>query len=149
MKRELILTHEFVEFIPQELIEGIIYVSIVFSTAVHKCCCGCGNEVVTPLSPTDWELIFDGETISLYPSIGNWGFECQSHYWIRRNRVKWAPKLTRKEIEAGRSHDRWTKEVYFENAKTQQVDEAKANARESQEGKLKEGLWRRLKKRLF
>ena len=59
MKRELVLRHEFVEFIPDKLVDGVIYVSIPYATVAHKCCCGCGMEVVTPLSPTDWELIFD------------------------------------------------------------------------------------------
>ena len=68
--------------------EGKIYVSIAYATAVHKCACGCGKEVVTPLSPTDWKLIFDGKTVSLDPSIGNWGFPCRSHYWVRNNRAR-------------------------------------------------------------
>lgn len=114
MNRELTLTHEFVEYIPQELKDGTVYVSIPFATASHKCCCGCGNEVVTPLTPTDWQLTFDGETISLDPSIGNWSFACQSHYWVRKNRVRWAPKWSQQEIQAGRSHDRRTKQQYFE-----------------------------------
>ncbi len=71
MKRETALTHEFVEYIPEHLKDGTVYVSIPFATAAHKCCCGCGKEVVTPLTPTDWQLTFDGETISLEPSIGN------------------------------------------------------------------------------
>lgn len=114
MKREMILKHEFVEFIPNELKEGTIYVSIPFATVAHKCCCGCGNEIVTPLSPTDWKLVFDGQTISLDPSIGNWSFDCQSHYWIIRSRARWARRWSRKEIQAGRAHDRSTKKKYFE-----------------------------------
>jgi hypothetical protein len=80
---------EFVEFIPDELKDGEIYVSMRFRTATHLCCCGCGNKVVTPLQPTDWKLIFNGKTISLEPSIGNWNFACRSHYWIRNNEVVW------------------------------------------------------------
>lgn len=80
-----ILTHEFVEFVPDQLEEGKLYISIPCSVVVHKCACGCGNEVVMHLSPTDWKLTFDGETISLYPSVGNWQFPCRSHYWIRKN----------------------------------------------------------------
>ena len=87
MKQDVVLKHEFVEFIPGELKEGTIYVSIRFGTASHLCVCGCGNKVVTPIRPTDWKLIFDGKTISLDPSIGNWSFACQSHYWIRNNKV--------------------------------------------------------------
>jgi hypothetical protein len=53
MRQEIVLKHEFVEFIPDELKEGTIYVSIRFATATHLCCCGCGSRVVTPLRPTD------------------------------------------------------------------------------------------------
>ncbi len=96
------IQHRFVEHIPSTLEEGVLYVSIPFATAIHRCACGCGNQVVTPLSPVDWRLIFDGQTASLQPSIGNWNFPCKSHYWITRNTVRWAPRLSRKEIEAGR-----------------------------------------------
>jgi uncharacterized protein DUF6527 len=112
MKRTAI-KHEFVEFIPEILEEGMLYVSIPYATAVHKCCCDCGREVVTPLSPTDWELRFDGKTISLDPSIGSWALKCQSHYWIRHDRVVWARRWSRKEIEQGRARERREKEGYF------------------------------------
>ena len=113
MKPDIVLRHEFVEFIPDELKQGTVYVSIRFATASHLCLCGCGNKVVTPLRPTDWKLIFDGKTISLDPSIGNWSFACRSHYWIRNNRIKWAPRWSKEEIASGRSHDRAVKETYF------------------------------------
>ena len=90
MTRVQTLTHEFVEYIPRELKDGVVYVSIPFATVIHKCCCGCGQQVVTPLSPSQWTLIFDGKSISLHPSIGNWNFPCKSHYWIKQNRVSWA-----------------------------------------------------------
>src|ERR1043166_4901099 len=96
MKRDRI-TFQFVEFMPkeQDLEEGTVYVSVTYSTAIHKCCCGCGNKVVTPISPTDWTLIFDRDTISLDPSIGSWSLPCRSHYWITRNMVEWAAPWTR------------------------------------------------------
>lgn len=113
MKQQTVLTHKFVDFIPDDLKEGVIYVCVQYATLAHKCCCGCGKEVVTPLSPTDWKLIFDGKTITLDPSIGNWSFECQSHYWIRGNRVRWALKWSQEMIEAGRARDRFAKERYY------------------------------------
>jgi hypothetical protein len=70
MTPEIALNHDFVEFIPDELEQGTVYVSIRFATASHLCVCGCGNKVVTPIRPTDWTLTFDGKTISLDPSIG-------------------------------------------------------------------------------
>lgn len=103
MRPVVVLKHEFVEFIPEELDEKTIYVSIRFATATHLCCCGCGNKVVTPLRPTDWSLVFDGKTVSLHPSVGNWSFPCQSHYWIRNNRASWAAQWTKEEIAAGRA----------------------------------------------
>ena len=86
------LRHHFVDFIPEHLADGHLYVCMEHATAIHRCCCGCGSEVVTPLAPDDWKLTFDGEAISLSPSIGNWSFKCRSHYWIRNDRVVWARK---------------------------------------------------------
>lgn len=104
--------HRFVEQIPERLEEGILYISIQYATGMHLCACGCGHEVVTPLSPTDWEMTFDGETVSLTPSIGSWSLKCQSHYWIRRGRVRWARWMSREEIERGRERYRRRKERY-------------------------------------
>jgi Family of unknown function (DUF6527) len=145
MRPETALTHEFVEYIPNDLNYGTIYVSIAFATVTHKCCCGCGNEVVTPLSPTDWKLIFDGQSISLYPSIGNWNFDCQSHYWIEHNKVKWAPRWSQEEIDSGRSLDRLMKKKYFDSNKRLAVTDTNASAGRPREGKSEESLWQRLK----
>ena len=112
MKPPKSLTHEFVEFIPDAIDEGKIYVSIAYATAVHKCACGCGKEVVTPLSPTDWKLIFDGRTVSLDPSIGNWSFPCRSHYWVRNNRTVWAKDWSQERVNANRALDLLSKHKY-------------------------------------
>jgi hypothetical protein len=66
--------------------------------------------VVTPLSPTDWALTYDGETVSLDPSVGNWGFPCKSHYWIERSKVIWAPQWTDWQIAEGRARNLRAKE---------------------------------------
>lgn len=117
MTRRDDVRHEFVEFIPSVLQAGIIYVSIPYATVVHLCCCGCGSEVVTPLAPTDWALVYNGDSISLKPSIGNWGLPCRSHYWIVRNRVRWARTWTDERIAEGRDRDRRRRSAYF-NATT-------------------------------
>lgn len=98
---------EFLDSIPSldSMASGVLYVSMKYATVSHRCACGCGNEVVTPLSPLDWSMLFDGESVSLQPSIGNWGFQCQSHYWIKRNRVRWAPRWTKAQIERARAAD--------------------------------------------
>ena len=88
---------------PRPLEDGILYVSIRFRIVSHNCCCGCGNEVVTNLSPKGWQLTYDGESISLYPSIGNWDFKCRSHYWITRDTVRWAESWSDEEILEART----------------------------------------------
>lgn len=82
MMRHELLKHAFVEHIPEKVEPGILYVSMEYGTAAHSCYCGCGEEVVTPFTPTDWKMIFDGETVSLNPSIGNWTLDCRAHYVI-------------------------------------------------------------------
>ena len=104
---------EFVEFIPPELIEGKLYVSMIYATTVHLCACGCGNKVVLPLSPAEWQMFFDGEAVSLTPSIGNWEFPCRSHYWITGNAIRWAAPWTKEQVEAGRRRDQADLDSYF------------------------------------
>ncbi|MCW5318680.1 hypothetical protein GTQ43_34885 [Nostoc sp. KVJ3] len=122
MNRLNAIEHQFVEFIPSELKEGIIYVSIAYTTAVHKCCCGCGNKVVTPITPTDWKLIFDGKTISLTPSIGNWSFPCRSHYWVKRNKIRWAEDWSDKQVDAGRKREEAATQHYYDAAQPPTVE---------------------------
>jgi hypothetical protein len=88
----------FGEFIPEHLAEGVLYISERYRTCSHKCCCGCGEEVVTPLSPSEWKLTREGDLVSLWPSVGNWEYACRSHYVIRRNRVRWAGPMTAKQV---------------------------------------------------
>ena len=114
--KTVVLRHEFVETVPQHLDEGVLYVSMLYATAVHRCCCGCGTEVVTPLSPTDWQMTFNGETVSLNPSIGNWSFKCRSHYWIRQGRITWGTQLSGREIAALRAGQRLEKDRYYKGA---------------------------------
>ena len=127
------------EYIPENLNEGTVYVCMRFATVVHKCCCGCGNEVVTPLSPTDWTLVFDGQSISLDPSIGNWSFPCQSHYWIRGNRVRWAPRWSQERIKAGRAHDASAKQRYFDDPTGSVIADMVTSARESEVKRTRNG----------
>lgn len=109
--------YKFVDIVPDTIDPGILYISTEYKTAIHICPCGCGNEVVTPLSPHDWKLTFDGDSVSLYPSIGSWGLPCQSHYWITNNKVEWAPKWSRNEIERGRKQDKRNKDTYYKKEK--------------------------------
>lgn len=107
------MQHRFVEIIPDAVEDDVLYISLKYCTAIHKCVYGCGNEVVTPISPTDWKLIFDGKTVSLSPSIGNWNFNCQSHYWIKRNEIVYAREWDKEEIQFGRANDEKRKAKYY------------------------------------
>lgn len=105
--------HEFVRSFPEPLQNGVLYVSLEFANVAHRCCCGCGQEVYTPLSPRDWAMTFDGETVSLAPSIGNWSFPCRSHYWLNQGRVSWAKQWTQEQVEMGRTSDRVRKAHHY------------------------------------
>lgn len=107
------IVSQFVEYIPPELENGVLYISDRFATASHRCACGCGLVVVTPLKPTHWKLINKDGRVSLKPSIGNWSFPCQSHYWIRNNGIEWAPKWSKSQIEKGREYDARERDHYL------------------------------------
>lgn len=107
------LEHRFVRHIPDKLEPGVLYISMEYGTAAHSCCCGCEEEVVTPFTPTDWNMTFDGETVSLRPSIGNWTLACRSHYVIKRGRVIEAGPWTDEQVEAERRRDRAAKARFY------------------------------------
>lgn len=115
--------HRFVQFVPDTPDEGIPYISIEFATAVHKCACGCGEEVVTPLSPTQWRLTFDGEAVSLFPSVGSWSLPCQSHYFIERNRVLPMRPWSSREIAAGRSRSAALRDAYYRGSSIEDLED--------------------------
>lgn len=98
-------SHQFVDTIPECLEEGVLYVSIPYDTCLHNCACGCGKEVVTPLSVNDWRMTYDGESVSLSPSIGNWSYPCRSHYWIRKGKIEWAGSWSEEKILEERAED--------------------------------------------
>ena len=97
--------HQFVTSAPRELSPGVLYVSLAYCTMLHLCACGCGRKVVTPLSPNDWSMTFNGKTVSIYPSIGSWSLPCQSHYFIRYGKVVWARQWSYEQIKKNRKAD--------------------------------------------
>ena len=105
MKRQARLEHEWVRYLPEKPELGVLYVSREYNTATHLCCCGCGMEVVTPLNAAKWRLTDHGDSVSLGPSIGNWSFPCQSHYWISRGEVEWVGHMTDEQIARVRYYD--------------------------------------------
>jgi len=107
MNRISCIQSKFVEFIPEHLEAGVLYVSRRYATASHLCCCGCGLEVVTPLNPAKWRLTERDGAVSLAPSIGNWSFPCKSHYWITGNHVRWAGAMSPEMIATVKARDRF------------------------------------------
>ena len=136
------LEHRFCKHIPESLEPGVLYVSIEYATAVHSCCCGCGEEVVTPFTPTDWTMMFDGQAISLRPSIGNWTLPCRSHYVVRDGRVIKAWPWTDKQIAAERRRDGAAKARYYETAAKSEFDEGASEV--AHEDPVRTSWWQRL-----
>ena len=149
MMRHTQLEPRFVKGVPRELEPGLLYVSMEYGTVVHSCCCGCGHEVVTPLTPSDWWLTFDGESISLWPSVGNWNLPCRSHYVIKGNRVIEAGPLDKAKIEAEQKRDKATKAKFYTHAESftlgqgNQADPAVVVPTKD----VQEGFWARLWRR--
>lgn len=100
------LSPEVVDSFPRPMSEGTLYVSLVFNSCGHLCCCGCKREVITPLSPAQWSITYDGQDVSLSPSIGSWEIGCKSHYWIKNGRVQWSRQFTQVEIRSNQARDR-------------------------------------------
>lgn len=96
-----------VTYIPSitDMKEGELYISQQYSTAAHLCCCGCGEEIVTPLNPAKWSVILNNGVVSLRPSIGNWSYQCKSHYFITKNKVVWAGDYSAREIQLTQERD--------------------------------------------
>lgn len=114
-------SHEFVEQFPDKPDDGVLYVSMPYATAMHLCMCGCGEWVITPLTPTDWRITYDGETVALAPSVGNWSMPCESHYWLESGRVRWSARWSAAQIAAGRAQDRRVKAREYELQVTDEV----------------------------
>ena len=95
------------------------------------------------MKPTDWKLTFDGKTVTLDPSIGNWSFPCRSHYWLRNNKVQWAGDWSQARIDANREYDRRAKNRYFTGFE-EGHSEIPAAKPESPQPLAKRLLWRKL-----
>lgn len=136
-----------VESFPRPLAAGVLYFSERFSAAAHACACGCGREVITPLSPVQWQLKRGSRGASLRPSIGNWNFPCRSHYWITDGRVEWDADMSDHAIKAGRAFNARLRERYFEEENRRESLPGEQLAAASHEPKR--GLWGRLLDWLF
>lgn len=82
---------QYVELMPKNISEGILYISEEYKTAIHLCACGCGEKTVTPLAIDEWTITKTGDLITLRPSIGNFAGEdpYHAHYFITENKIEW------------------------------------------------------------
>lgn len=88
------ISPEFVEEIPEEISDGYLYLCLAYNAVIHKCACGCGEIISTPLDRKHgWVMQYDGEAVTLSPSIGNGSYKCRSHYFIRGNSIVWLGKM--------------------------------------------------------
>lgn len=144
--RHQTLEHRFVRNVPRELEPGVLYISMEYATAVHSCCCGCGERVVTPFTPTDWRMTFDGESISLQPSVGNWNQPCRSHYFIQKNQVLEAGSWSTAQIEVERRRDKQAKANHYASAsQPREPNTGPQVVAESVAAPRREGFWSRVK----
>lgn len=104
MRKQKSYTHEFVEFVPDELEQGVLYVAFKYKCVAHLCMCGCREKVVSRLSPERFRITFDGNHVSMFPSIGNSTFDCRSHYWLEDGEIYWYPPLSDGQIDRARKN---------------------------------------------
>jgi hypothetical protein len=142
------LTPRFVEEIPDNLQPGVFYISLEHGSMLHLCACGCGHEIALPLTPADWRFTFDGETISVSPSVGSWSLPCRSHYIVDRGHVRWAGDWTKEQIEAGRRRDQARKEARYgrfpelvDVAERDNVSETNASTGAARSAGMLESIW--------
>lgn len=145
--RQSTFSCEFIESIPEKLEDGKLYISIRYRTSSHLCACGCKNKVVTPLKPSKWKLCFDGDSVSLFPSIGNWQFPCKAHYWIDKNQVRWAKPWTNAEILEGRQKDAEVLHRYYLEKSGSSLEEIKPVVRNGGERGVFGRIWRHFGRR--
>lgn len=107
------IEHQFVDYIPADLEQGVLYIALDFGAVMHLCADGCGERISTPLHPAQWSLIYDGNTVSLSPSVGS-GSNCGSHYRIRNGTVSWSRAMTQDQFKRGRERDRAAVQRYYE-----------------------------------
>lgn len=87
-------------------------------------------------------MTYNGEAISLHPSIGNWQLQCRSHYVIDRGRVIEAGQWTRSQVGAGQERDKRAKAAYF----AAPVNQAEADTPVSPPPNEARGFWVWLKR---
>ena len=83
-------------------------------------------------------MTFDGETISLRPSIGNWTLKCRSHYVIDHGKVIETGPWSDEQVEAERRRDHAAKARFY--GQSPQV----GHPLQPSPPKATPGIWRRV-----
>ena len=82
---------KFFDHIPNGKVkEGELWISMKYGIVSLSCPCGCGNATDLPIAPNKWSITFDGDKVSISPSILASYFKCKSHYHITNNQIVWA-----------------------------------------------------------
>ena len=90
------------------------------------------------------QVTFDGESVTLNPSVGNWNQDCRSHYVIERNRVIECGQWSDAHVEAERRRDKRAKAAYYDQATASARLDAKPTAPTGDTAKTS-GLWSRFR----
>jgi len=85
--------------IPEQLEDGVIYVSDEYEIAALKCACGCGHKV-TLLLGDGHDVRNLGGHADVSPSIGVWDAPCRSHFFVKHGNVRWAERWSDEKIRA-------------------------------------------------
>lgn len=112
------IQHQFVEFVPEKLEQGTLYISREYNSASHLCACGCGREVVTIIGPADSSITCNSRGVTISTSIGNSNFPCKSHYWIKDNRILWESPMTPQLTALSRARDKAAKKRVYGTPRT-------------------------------
>ena len=79
------VTVEYVDTVPDHMIQDIIYVSYKYKSAMHLCLCGCHHKAVTPFNAkfgSNWTITIVDDKVTFTPSILNTNCPNNCHYVI-------------------------------------------------------------------
>lgn len=107
------ITPVFVKRIPHKIEEGILYIAPECDAIIHRCACGCGEIISTPTDEHGWLLTYQDSCVSLYPSIGNYSYNCKSHYFITKNKIVWLPQESI--VKRKQCKKKWWKKLFKPN----------------------------------
>ncbi len=79
--------------VPDRVEKTIYVVGATPKWVIFDCPCNKNHRLKVPLMKSvspHWRLTRHGKTVSLSPSLSVADGPCDSHFWLRQNRVEWA-----------------------------------------------------------